>query len=107
MKFLLKDLFGIGKKYKIKKNIYLDDDTVDSILEEVSKLAEDIISPINRDGDLYPAILKNGEVVLPESFSTAYNAIAEGGWIGISGKPKYGGLGLPLIITTCVNEIFI
>ena len=43
---------------------------------------------------------------MPESFSTAYNAIAEGGWIGISGKPKYGGLGLPLIITTCVNEIF-
>ena len=106
MKFLLKDLFDIGKKYEIKKNIDLDDNTIDSILEEVSKLAEDIISPMNRDGDLYPAILKNGKVVLPKSFSRAYNAIAEGGWIGISGKAKYGGLGLPLIITTCVNEIF-
>ena len=105
MRFLLKDLFKIGYKPYGEKNIGLDEETIDSILEEASKLSEKVLAPINRDGDLYPASFEKGKVVLPSSFLNAYNAIAEGGWIGISGNPKYGGLGLPLVMTTCVNEM--
>ena len=105
IKFILKDIFKIGDKSSEQRNLDLEYDTIEAILEEVSRLAENILSPINRDSDLYPAIHKRGKVVLPPSFAKAYNAIAEGGWIGISGDPKYGGLGLPLVVTTFVNEI--
>ncbi|MDG2354590.1 MAG: acyl-CoA dehydrogenase family protein [Paracoccaceae bacterium] len=105
MKFLLRDLFSICDKSDSGKNLNFDDETVDSILDEVSRLTEHVISPINRDGDLNPAIFEGGKVTLPPSFSMAYDAIAKGGWVGISGQPKYGGLGLPMVLTTCVNEI--
>ena len=105
IKFLLKDLFGICSKSDSGKNLNLDDEMVDAILDEVGRLTENVISPINRDGDLNPAVFKDGEVVLPSSFSRAYDAIAQGGWVGIFGNPKYGGLGLPMVLTTCVNEI--
>ena len=103
--FLLKDLFRIKEIFSEKKFFGFDEDTLDEILNDVGKLSENLISPINREGDIKPAYLKNGEVVLPKSFTDAYKAIADGGWIGISGDPKYGGLGLPLFITTCVNEL--
>ncbi len=105
IKFLLNDLFEINQIFKDKKSIFYDEDTIDGILDQVRKLSENLISSINRDGDKKPAFLKNGEVILPSSFYKAYKSIAEGGWIGISGSTKYGGLGLPLIITTCVNEL--
>tara|TARA_X000000368_G_scaffold389856_1_gene352639 strand:+ start:1228 stop:2952 length:1725 start_codon:yes stop_codon:yes gene_type:complete len=105
MKFLLRDLFAICDKSDSGKNLNFDDETVDSILTEVSRLTEHLISPINSDGDLNPAIFEGGKVTLPPSFSKAYDAIAKGGWVGISGHPKYGGLGLPMVLSTCVNEI--
>ena len=105
IKFLLKDLFQIEKLFKDTKYESLDEDTLDGILDEVRKLSEKLISPINRDADTKPAFLKNKKVILPKSFNEAYKSIAEGGWVGISGDVKYGGLGLPLIVTTCVNEL--
>lgn len=105
IKFLLKDLFKISELFEDKKFNFFDEETLDEILEEVRKLSENLISPVNREGDIKPAILKEGKVILPDSFSKAYKSIAEGGWVGISGDIKYGGLGLPLIITTCVNEL--
>ena len=105
IKFLIKDLFKINELFKDQETSFFDEETLDGILEEVKKLSENLISPINRDGDIKPAILKDGKVILPNSFFKAYKSIAEGGWIGISGDTKYGGLGLPLIVTTCVNEL--
>ena len=105
MRFLLKDLFSIYDKSSNKKNLGLDSETVDAILEEVSKLAENSISSINMEANEFPAYFEEGRVVLPASFYGAYSKIAKGGWVGTSGDPKYGGMGLPLILTTCVNEI--
>ena len=105
IKFLLKNLFQKNELFNDKKPSLFDEETLDGILDQVSKLSENLISPINRDGDMKPAFLDDGKVILPKSFSKAYKSIAEGGWVGISGATKYGGLGLPLIITTCVNEI--
>ena len=105
MKFLLKDVFSICDKSNKGKNLELDSETVDVILDEVSRLVENSISPINTDSDKSPPYLEKGKVVMPHSVYGAYNEIAKGGWIGTSGDPKYGGMGLPLILTTCVNEI--
>ena len=105
IKFLIKDFFKINELFKEQETSFFDDETLDGILEELKKLSENLISPINRDGDIKPAFLKDGNVILPNSFFKAYKSIAEGGWIGISGDKKYGGSGLPLVITTCVNEL--
>ena len=60
---------------------------------------------MQRVGDLSPAILENGVVRTSPGFSDGYKAIAQGGWIGVAANQKYGGMGLPLTIQTCVNEM--
>lgn len=80
-------------------------ETVDAILNEAGKLCEDILYPINRDGDLHPARLENGVVRTSPGFAEAYKAIAEGGWVSICADPENGGMGLPQTLATVVNEM--
>ena len=81
-------------------------DVATQILEEAGKLASDVIAPVNRAGDLTPAKLENGVVRASPGFAEAYRAIAEGGWIGMSASQEFGGMGLPITLTTAVNEMF-
>ena len=81
------------------------DDTRAAILEEAAKMAEGALYPVNRNGDLHPARLENGVVRCSPGFKEAYDAIAEGGWIGLSASPEYGGMGLPISFATYLNEM--
>lgn len=81
------------------------DDMADAILGEAAKLCEEILYPLNRNGDLHPAKLENGIVRTSPGFSDGYKAIAEGGWIGMSASAEVGGMGLPMTLTTAVNEM--
>ncbi|MEM7060908.1 MAG: acyl-CoA dehydrogenase family protein [Pseudomonadota bacterium] len=81
------------------------DDTRAAILEEAAKMAEGALAPVNRNGDLHPARLENGVVRCSPGFKEAYDAISEGGWIGLSASPEYGGMGLPISFATYLNEM--
>jgi len=80
-------------------------DTVDAILSEAAKMCENVLAPLQRPGDLHPAVLENGVVRTSPGFADGYKAIAEGGWIGISAAPDFGGMGLPMTLTTAVNDM--
>ena len=80
-------------------------DVTQAILTESAKMCEDIIAPLNRAGDLHPAHLENGVVRTSPGFTEGYQAIAEGGWIGMAASKEAGGLGLPMTLTTAVNEM--
>ena len=81
------------------------DDIADAILSEAAKLCEEVLYPLNRAGDLNPAKLENGVVRTPPGFGDGYHAIANGGWIGMSASEDVGGMGLPMTLTTAVNEM--
>ena len=80
-------------------------ETVDAILTEAAKLCDTTLAPLNRAGDKTPARLENGVVRTSPGFAQGYRAIAEGGWIGMSANPEHGGMGLPMALTTCVNDM--
>ncbi len=80
-------------------------DMVEAILNEAGKLSSEVLGPLQRAGDLNPAVLENGKVKCSPGFAEGYRAIAEGGWIGISARPESGGMGLPMAVTTAVNEM--
>jgi alkylation response protein AidB-like acyl-CoA dehydrogenase len=82
----------------------VDSDLLDAILGEAGKLSEQVIAPINASGDKDGSRVEQGEVIEAKGFKEAFKAYSEGGWIGLSGDPKYGGQGLPSYIATAVNE---
>ena len=80
-------------------------DTADAILTEAGKLAQNVLAPLNRNGDVTPARLENGRVRTSPGFAEGFAAIAEGGWIGLAANPEYGGMGLPQALNTAVAEM--
>ena len=80
-------------------------DVTRAILEEAGKMCDEVIAPLQRAGDLHPARLENGVVRTPPGFDEGWKAIAEGGWIGIAADSEHGGMGLPMVLTSAVNEM--
>ncbi|MBW4710557.1 acyl-CoA dehydrogenase [Roseobacter sp. YSTF-M11] len=81
------------------------DDVTRAILTEAGKLCDEVMAPLQRPGDLHPAHLENGVVRTSPGYDAGFKAIAEGGWIGMSADPEYGGMGLPMTLTSAVNEM--
>ncbi|WP_111429845.1 acyl-CoA dehydrogenase [Rhodobacteraceae bacterium DSL-40] len=105
MRFLLDHVLGAGRLAETERFAEATGDMVDAILNEAARLAEDVLAPLRRAGDLEPARLENGVVRTSGGFSEAYKAIADGGWVGTAASPEFGGMGLPVSVLSCVNEI--
>ena len=80
-------------------------DVAAAIVTEAGRMCEEVLAPVQRAGDLTPAHLDNGMVRTSPGFAEGYRAIAEGGWVSISADPAHGGMGLPMTLTTAVNEM--
>lgn len=103
--FLLRHVAGFDQIAGTEKFSEASDDVVDAILTEAGKMCEEVMAPLQRPGDLEPARLENGIVRTSPGYADGWKAISEGGWIGMSGDPEYGGMGLPMTVTTAVNEM--
>ncbi len=80
-------------------------ETVEAILTGAGRMCEEVLAPLQRNGDLDPARLENGVVRTSRGFAEGYRAIAEGGWVAIAADPQFGGMGLPMTLTTAVNDM--
>ncbi|MDF2140991.1 acyl-CoA dehydrogenase [Paenirhodobacter sp. CAU 1674] len=80
-------------------------DTVEAILTEAGRLCDEVMAPLNRNGDLTPARLENGVVRSSPGFKEGYQAIAEGGWVAIAAPQEFGGMGLPQTLCVAVNDL--
>ncbi|MEC7258244.1 MAG: acyl-CoA dehydrogenase family protein, partial [Pseudomonadota bacterium] len=103
--FLLRHIVGYGRVSGTDRFAEADADVASAILTEAGKMCEEIMAPLQRNGDLTPARLENGVVRTSPGFAEGWKAIAEGGWIGMSAPEAYGGMGLPMALTTSVNEM--
>ncbi len=103
--FLFRNVIGFGQIAATEKFSEASEDVVSAILTEAGKMCEEIMAPLQRPGDLEPARLENGVLRTSPGYAEGWRAIAEGGWIGMSGDPEYGGMGLPMTMTTAVNEM--
>jgi 3-(methylsulfanyl)propanoyl-CoA dehydrogenase len=103
--FLFRHVIGFDQVAGTERFAEASEDMVSAILTEAGKMSEEVMSPLQRPGDLEPARLENGIVRTSPGFADGWNAIAQGGWLGMSGDPKYGGMGLPMTVATSVNEM--
>lgn len=103
--FLLDHVVGFNQIAETERFSEASTDVVSAILSEAGKMCEEVMAPLQRPGDLEPARLENGVLRTSPGYADGWKAIAEGGWIGMSGDPEYGGMGLPMTVTTAVNEM--
>ncbi|QGX96889.1 acyl-CoA dehydrogenase [Roseovarius faecimaris] len=103
--FLLTHVVGLDQVTATDKFAEATPDMASAILTEAGRMCEDVLAPLQRAGDTHPAVLENGVVRTSPGFAEGYQAIADGGWVAISADPAYGGMGLPLCLTTAVNEM--
>ncbi|PZQ98086.1 MAG: acyl-CoA dehydrogenase [Cereibacter sphaeroides] len=104
-RFLFEHVVGLPTVAATERFADATPETVDAILTEAGRLCEETLAPLQRPGDLHPARLENGVVRTSPGFAEGYRAIAEGGWVSMAASPEHGGMGLPMTVTTAVNEM--
>ena len=80
-------------------------DLINQIIDEGSKLCQEELFPLNQSGDEEGCHFDNGRVTTPKGFQQAYDLFTEGGWVGLSCDPEYGGMGLPQLVNFVMQEI--
>lgn len=80
-------------------------DTAQAVLEECAKLTEDVIAPLNWEGDKNPSYWKDGQVFTTPGFKQAFRQFADGGWQGLQHPVEFGGQGLPKTIGAACGEM--
>jgi alkylation response protein AidB-like acyl-CoA dehydrogenase len=103
--FLLNHVVGLDQVSATERFRETTPDLAAAVLTEAGRMCDEVIAPLQRAGDLHPAQLENGVVRTTPGFAQAYRAIAEGGWVGMGAAPAHGGMGLPMAVTTAVNEM--
>ena len=103
--FLLNDVFRMERYNNLPGFADATPDLVEAVLGEGAKLCEEVLAPVNRTGDLEGCRRHDdGRVTTPTGFKEAYDAFAQGGWMGLAVPPEYGGQGLPYTLNIVINE---
>ena len=107
LRFNLFEFLDMDSLFYTNRHKGLTQDMAEMILGEADKVAKGIMAPLNKSGDEIGARFSAGRVKLPKGFKEAWARIAEGGWLGLSGSPDYGGQGLPISLKVAVDELFL
>ena len=105
LQFLLHEHLRITELSRFEALAELDRETYDIMLSEAVKLAVELLGPINAVLDKEHLKWEAGVVTVPPQHKAAYETYAEGGWVGTSISPEYGGLGLPWTFDTVIGEV--
>jgi alkylation response protein AidB-like acyl-CoA dehydrogenase len=85
----------------------IDRDLVDAMLEEAERLAVNVLAPTNEPADRVGVKLVDGVPRVPEVYHGAYKAFCENGWMSLCHPMEWEGMGMPRVVGTAADEMFI
>ena len=80
-------------------------ETAQAVLEECARFNQEVVAPLNWEGDKNPSAWKDGVVSTTPGFKQAYEQYRESGWQGLQHPADFGGQGLPKSIGALCGEI--
>ena len=106
MEFVLFDVFHADEEWARAKGFdAVDRALAEAVLAEGGKLAKEVMAPLYQTSDAEGARWQDGRVSAPSGFKQAFQALAEGGWLGVSGDAQLGGQGLPKALSALLEEL--
>jgi alkylation response protein AidB-like acyl-CoA dehydrogenase len=105
MLFCMKELAGLEEVAKLPGFEEAGLETAQAVLEESAKFNQDVLAPLNFEGDKNPSYWKDGKVFTTPGFKDAFRQLAEGGWQGLQHPTEFGGQGLPKTIGAACIEM--
>lgn len=105
IRFVLHEVLGVEALSALPGHEDATPETIDSIIEEGAKLCEQVLFPLNQSGDVQGCHFAEGSVRVPTGFPEAYRTFCDGGWAGVCADPEYGGMGLPVLVNTVMQEM--
>ncbi|TDP33258.1 hypothetical protein DEU29_10778 [Idiomarina aquatica] len=107
MDFVLHDVFNVSADWQQAEELadMMDEDTATAILDEAAKVAENLIAPLSRAADEQGVSFTEGKVTTPDGFKQNFKQLAEGGWVGVTANPEFGGMGLPKSLSAQYEEM--
>ncbi len=105
IRFILHDVLKAESLSSLQGYQDFSQDLMDQIIGEGAKICEEVLFPLNQSGDAEGCILENGVVRTPKGFKEAYETFTQGGWCGLSADPEYGGMGMPMLLNTVMQEM--
>ncbi len=104
--FVMKELADIEAVARLPGHEEAGFDTAAAVLEECARLTEEVIAPLNWQGDQNPSWFKDGTVTTTPGFKDAFRQFSAGGWQGLPHPVAFGGQGLPKLIHAACSEMF-
>jgi len=80
-------------------------DTAQAVLEEAARFNQEVLAPLNWEGDKHPSSWRDGVVTTTTGFKEAFAQFAQGGWQGLQHPVDHGGQGLPKTIGAACIEM--
>ena len=80
-------------------------ETAQAVLEESARFNQEVLAPLNWEGDKNPSSWKDGNVTTTPGFKEAFSQFSQGGWQGLQHSPDFGGQGLPKTIGAACIEM--
>ena len=106
IRFVLHEVLEVEKVLAAGGREDVNRELIDSILDEGARFAENVLSPLNWQGDWHGGPrLENGRVSTPPGFREAYRQFCTDGWAGMAADPAIGGQGLPDVAYIAVGEM--
>ncbi|MCZ6710142.1 MAG: acyl-CoA dehydrogenase family protein [Gammaproteobacteria bacterium] len=105
--FLLFELFEADKRWsQIPAFSEFGEELAKAVIAEGARLAAEVMAPLNQSADAEGCHWEDGVVTTPAGFKAAYQEIAQGGWLGLSGNPEFEGQGMPKMLGCLLEEMF-
>lgn len=107
MGFLLNHVADSRQFGQIEHFADFDPELVSAVLDEASKFAGQVLSPLNQSGDIEGCHFNDGVVTTPSGWIDAYQQFCDNGWLGLALPEAFGGQSLPRFIAAAVHEMWL
>ena len=106
MKFVLRELVDHQLLAQLPGFGEVTADVADAVLDEAAKFAGQVLSPLNRSGDLEGVRWQDGQVFTAAGWKQAYEQFTADGWNALSCPTQFGGQNLPRPLSALIEEMW-